>query len=287
MSPDGATGLLDSLLPSALLGLAGIGVLVVAVVVQMALEGLWLDPARGALGTLARTLWVARRPGRDADVTTSFLAALCTLVPPTVAMTLVLRGDGLTPTMSDLVAVVLLAMTVPTPILFALAAGPEGRRRLALDDALARSARRGLYILSLACVAGTWAVGPVALAVAMGLVRQRLRQHGSLKPSSDAGLQHGARLALTLGRQALVVVVLVLGLRALWPLTKDLLDVSGPGWGFLYAVVCGTAAVVGVVRGVAFVGPLRAEGLGPRGPLVLLVAAVVLTLGIRLAPLLN
>ncbi len=256
-------------------GVGATVVLAVGVVALQAIEAWRFSPSRGALGALGHALRVWRRAWRDHEPGTGLLSALTALVPPTIAAAAVVVLPH-TPLGRSVMAALLLP-SIGSPILGALAGGSAARARLSLDDALMRSARQGILLVAVVVVASSGWLAPVGVFVVVGLLRMHHRGPPGFKPRADLAVGDGTRLAQGAGVRATVLVVTALvvsGLVELLATTDSAvlvwLTTSALGITAIFVVVGWCA-----VRTVQWLGPLSMQGVGSRGPLLLLAVAVV------------
>ncbi len=249
-----------------------------------ALEGWRWSPERGALGTLGHSLRRWRRRGGDHQRATAVLATLMAILPPFVAAVVALLGPP-SPLLPAVVCALLLPSTV-APVVAALSADSTSRARLSLDDALARTARSSLLVATAFVVStSSWfaVLGPLFV---VSLWRAHHPGGPRLKPLADAALGTGTELLLQAGRRATVLVVAGLGAHAM------AVALCGPqgSWGVPTAVVSAGCAIVVLwlsLRLIEWQGPPATQGLGSRGPLLLLaLAAAVRLVGLVSSPLL-
>jgi hypothetical protein len=265
-------------------GAAVCAALAAGVVVLEALEGWRWSPERGALGTLGHSLRRWRRRGGDHHRGTAVLATLMAILPPFVAAAIAVLAP-LSPLLPAVVCALLLPSTV-APVLAALSADSTARARLSLDDALARTARSSLLVATALVVStSSWfaVLGPLLV---VSLWRAHHPGGAGLKPSADAALGTGTELLLHAGRRATVLVVTGLVANSI---ASALCGPQGM-WGVPTVVVAAGCAVVvlwGSLRLIEWQGPLGSQGLGSRGPLLLLaLAAAVRLTGLVSSPLL-
>lgn len=279
--------MLNDVVTGVLSGAAVCAALAAGVVVLEALEGWRWTPQRGALGSLGRSLRRWRRRGGDHHRGTAVLATLMAVLPPFVAAAMAVLAPS-SPLLPAVVCALLLPSTV-APVLAALSTDSTARARLSLDDALARTARSSL-LLATALVVSTssWfaILGPL---IVVSLWRAHHPGGASLKPSADAALGPGTELLLHAGRRATVLVITGLAGSSM----ADALCGPGPTVGACAIPVSVVAAGCAVVvlwlalRLIEWQGPPHSQGLGSRGPLVLLaLAAVVRLVGVVSTPLL-
>lgn len=258
-------------------GVAAAAMVLVGSVALMALEAWRFDPARGALGAVAQVSRGWLHTTRDHDVVDAVLAAMVALVAPCVAAGLVASGGDHSAVMT--VAVAALLPQTAAPVLAALACGPGSTSRLALDDALAETARQAAFLTAVLVVSDSVWLGPVALVVIVSAVAQRHRAPPGFQPRFDIAVSAGTRTAIAAGERATILVLSWLGSSSLLRLVPGHTAFGRPVIG-LVAVVVAVAAVVVVD---AF-GPRPVVGRGLRGPLaVLLVATALRLLGSTLA----
>jgi hypothetical protein len=254
------------------LGAAVFAAMAVGVVVLEALEGWRWSPARGALGTLGHSVRRWRRRGGDHHRATAFAAMLTAVVPPCIAAVVAL----LAPPSPELPAVVcaLLLPSTAAPVLAALSTDSAARARLSLDDALARTARSSLLLATALLVATSWWFALVGPLLVVSLWRAHHPGGAALKPSADVALGTGTDIILQAGRRATVLVVT--GLAA-----NSMAQALGGALGVLPIVVAAACAVVVLwvaVRVIEWQGPVASQGLGSRGPLLLLALAAAIRL---------
>lgn len=242
-------------------------------------------PARGALGALGNALRVWRRAAADREPGTGLLAALTSLVPPAVAAAAI----GVAPA-SPTGNTVVVAITLPivlAPVLGALGGGSAARARLSLDNALVRSARLGVLLTAAVLAAGTPWLPILGLCVVVALLRLHHPGIAGFKPAADTAVGDGTRLALFAGERAVVLVLVALvatstiafvaGIDGGAPWLRTAIAVA-VGTGVARVVVAAIVAVIVVwaaIRLVERLGPLTMQGLGSRGPLLLLALAAV------------
>jgi len=250
----------------------GAGLLVlVGSVALMALEAWRFDPARGALGAVAKVSRGWLHTARDHDLVDAVLAALVALLAPCVAAGLVASGGEHSAV--TMVAVAALLPQTAAPVLAALACGPGSTSRLALDDALAEMARQAAYLSAVLVVSDSVWLGPVALVVIVSAVAQRHRAPPGFQPRFDIAVSAGTRTAIAAGERATVLVLSWLAASSLLGLVPGSAAFGRAGVG-IGAVAVAVAAVVVVD---AF-GPRPVVGRGLRGPLAVLVTATALRL---------
>jgi hypothetical protein len=268
---------MNDIVTGLLLGAAVVAAMAVGVVVLEALEGWRWSPARGALGTLGHSVRRWRRRGGDHHRTTAFFAMLTAVVPPCIAAVV-----GLLAPASPLLPAVVCALVLPStaaPVLAALSADSAARARLSLDDALARTARSSLLLATALLVStSSWfaLVGPLLV---VSLWRAHHPGGAALKPSAEAALGTGTDIVLQAGRRATVLVVTGLAAHSLAQALDGAVGVAP-------AVVAAASAVVVLwlaLRVIEWQGPIASQGLGSRGPLLLLAFSA----GIRLVTLVS
>ena len=272
MSPETTAELLQGLTRGAL----ATAVLAVGVVVLQAVEAWRFTPSRGALGALGHSLRAWRRAWRDHEPGTGLLSALTSLVPAAVAAAALVVVPH-TP-MGRTVVAALLLPAIAAPILGALAGGSAARARLSLDDALMRSARQGILLTAVVIVASTRWLAPVGVFVVVALLRLHHPGMPGFKPRADLAVGDGTRLAQGAGDRGAVLVVIALVVSGVVELLSAstavplvLLTTTSLGIVSIF-VVFGWLAV----RVVEWLGPLTMQGVGSRGPLLLLASAAVI-----------
>jgi len=259
-------------------GFLAVVALAVGVVVLQATEAWRFTPSRGAVGALGHALRVWRRAWRDHEPGTGLLSALTSLVPAAIAAAAIVVVPH-TP-MGRMVIAALLLPAVAAPILGALAGGSAARARLSLDDALMRSARQGVLLAAVVVVASTAWLAAVGALVVVALMRLHHPGPPGFKPRADLAVGDGTRLAQGAGERGAILVVIALVVGSILDLLGTataapivLLTTTPVGVVFIFVIVSWFA-----VRVVEWLGPLSMQGLGSRGPLLLLTLAA----GIRL-----
>ena len=281
MADDAAASLaLAPIIEGLVRGVGAVVLLVIAIAVLHALEAWRFTPSRGAIGAIGHALRAWRRAWRDPEAGTGLLAALTAIVPTTTAAAAFVVVPH-TPIGRTVIAALLLP-AIMAPVLGALAGGSAARARLSLDDALMRSARRGVLLTAIVVVAGTGWLAPIGGLVLISLLRLHHPGASGFKPRADSAVGDGTRLALAAGERAAILIVAALVVDTV----ITLLSVSASAGPSGLVIGALTSSIVGVVfvffvvvwfavRVVEWLGPLSTQGLGSRGPLLLLAVAVV------------
>ena len=250
---------------------------VACAIALLAVESWRFDPSRGAWGGLAQRARGWLHSTRDHDVAAAVIAALLAIAPACIVVAVVATRIGADegPALADVTRLcgLVLAASAGAPVVAGLAGAPGTAHRLAFDAALTDTARTLCVVGTVIAVAGTPLFAPlsfVGLVVLASLVSQP--PHG-FQPPAVAGASDGVKLAVEGGaRLTLVAIAALIALRA-----PTALDVDG---GAAVAIVgVGAVACLGAaIAVVTALGPRRAVGRGLRGPIVLLIAGLVVGL---------
>jgi hypothetical protein len=258
--------------------MTGVGAAVIVLAGSMALlafEAWRFEPARGALGAVAQLSRGWLHTTRDHDVVDAVLAALVAVVAPCVSAALVAGGGGAESVVT--LAVAALLPQTAAPILAALACGPGSTSRLALDDALAETARQAALLTAVLVVSDSRWLVPIGGVVVVSAVAQRHRAKPGFQPRFDMAVSAGTRIAIAGGERATVVVLAWLVSRVLASTLAGL----APSLSSDAAVgVVGMVGAVGITMAAVVVvdilGPRHVVGRGLRGPLALVIIATAL-----------
>jgi hypothetical protein len=258
--------------------MTGVGAAVIVLAGSMALlafEAWRFEPARGALGAVAQLSRGWLHTTRDHDVVDAVLAALVAVVAPCVSAALVAGGGGVESVVT--LAVAALLPQTAAPILAALACGPGSTSRLALDDALAETARQAALLTAVLVVSDSMWLVPIGGVVVVSAVAQRHRAKPGFQPRFDMAVSAGTRIAIAGGERATVVVLAWLVSRVLASTLAGL----APSLSSDAAVgVVGMVGAVGITMAAVVVvdilGPRHVVGRGLRGPLALVIIATAL-----------
>jgi hypothetical protein len=243
----------------------------------LAFEAWRFEPARGALGAVAQLSRGWLHTTRDHDVVDAVLAALVAVVAPCVSAALVAGGAGAASVVT--LAVAALLPQTAAPILAALACGPGSTSRLALDDALAETARQAALLTAVLVVSDSMWLVPIGVVVVVSAVAQRHRAKPGFQPRFDMAVSAGTRIAIAGGERAAVVVLAWLVGRVLAATLAGVVpSMSSPGMVSVVGIVGAVGITMAAVVVVDILGPRHVVGRGLRGPLALVIIATALRL---------
>lgn len=243
----------------------------------LAFEAWRFEPARGALGAVAQLSRGWLHTTRDHDVVDAVLAALVAVVAPCVSAALVAGGGGAASVVT--LAVAALLPQTAAPILAALACGPGSTSRLALDDALAETARQAALLTAVLVVSDSMWLVPIGVVVVVSAVAQRHRAKPGFQPRFDMAVSAGTRIAIAGGERAAVVVLAWLVGRVLAATLAGVVpSMSSPGMVSVVGMVGAVGITMAAVVVVDILGPRHVVGRGLRGPLALVIIATALRL---------
>jgi hypothetical protein len=272
---------MNDVVPSMVSGvMTGVGAAFLVLAGSMALlafEAWRFEPARGALGAVAQLSRGWLHTTRDHDVVDAVLAALVAVVAPCVSAALVAGGGGAASVVT--LAVAALLPQTAAPILAALACGPGSTSRLALDDALAETARQAALLTAVLVVSDSMWLVPIGGVVIVSAVAQRHRAKPGFQPRFDMAVSAGTRIAIAGGERAAVVVLAWLVGRVLAATLAGVVpSMSSPGMVSVVGMVGAVGITMAAVVVVDILGPRHVVGRGLRGPLALVIIATALRL---------
>ena len=272
---------MNDVVPSMVSGvMTGVGAAFLVLAGSMALlafEAWRFEPARGALGAVAQLSRGWLHTTRDHDVVDAVLAALVAVVAPCVSAALVAGGGGAASVVT--LAVAALLPQTAAPILAALACGPGSTSRLALDDALAETARQAALLTAVLVVSDSMWLVPIGGVVIVSAVAQRHRAKPGFQPRFDMAVSAGTRIASAGGERAAVVVLAWLVGRVLAATLAGVVpSMSSPGMVSVVGMVGAVGITMAAVVVVDILGPRHVVGRGLRGPLALVIIATALRL---------